>query len=140
MLKFFWVTNKQDFEEPIIENEDILDEELDQEVGQVAVDILETPYEIIILAPIAWITIEDVDLWFKDNILTIKWERQIPEIYARDVKIKNRECFWGRFIRNIILPENLDFDTIKANIENNLLVITIKKLEFSAKRIDIDTV
>ncbi|MBT3726591.1 Hsp20/alpha crystallin family protein [bacterium] len=54
-----------------------------------------------------------------------------PEIYTINAKVRNNECFWGNFERNIILPENLDFDSIKASLENNLLIITISKLKFS---------
>ncbi|MBT6778792.1 Hsp20 family protein [bacterium] len=39
-----------------------------------------------------------------------------------------------------MLPENLDFDSIKANLENNLLVITIQKLSFTSQSIKIDRV
>jgi len=106
----------------------------------VAVDILETPYEIIVLAPIAWIELEDIDLSFSKSILTIKWYRAKPEIYSEDIEIKNSECFWWKFVRNIILPENLDFDNIKASLENNLLVITIQKLRFSSQNIKINRV
>lgn len=41
-------------------------------------------------------------------------------------------------MRNIILPENLDFDNIRATMENNLLVVNIKKLYFDSKEIKID--
>jgi HSP20 family molecular chaperone IbpA len=38
------------------------------------------------------------------------------------------------------LPENLNFDSIKANLENNLLIITISKLQFTSQSIKIDRV
>ncbi|MBT3728838.1 Hsp20 family protein [bacterium] len=38
------------------------------------------------------------------------------------------------------MPENLDFDNIKASLENNLLIVTIQKLQFSSKSIKIDRV
>jgi HSP20 family molecular chaperone IbpA len=70
--------------------------------------------------------------------LTISWFRKKPEIYDNDVLVKNAECFWWKFVRNIILPENLDFDNIKATMENNLLIVSIKKLYFESKEIKID--
>ena len=141
MFKFFWVSKKEEYTQ-LDENEYIEEEniELDSTAGQVALDILETPFEYIILAPIAWIELNDVDLSFNNNVLTIAWERKRPEIYSSDIVIKNSECFWWKFIRNIILPENLDFDSIKASIENNLLVITILKLKFNSKKIEIDQI
>ncbi len=138
MFKLFWVTT--DDKNIGSDGEMYIENELQEEVWQVAVDILETPYEIIVLAPIAWIELEDIDLSFNKSILTIKWYRAKPEIYSEDIEIKNSECFWWKFVRNIILPENLDFDNIKASLENNLLVITIQKLRFSSQNIKINRV
>jgi HSP20 family molecular chaperone IbpA len=138
MFKLFGVTNNEE----IIELDwDInISDELEDEVWQVALDILESPYEIIILAPIAWIELDDIDLTVNKSVLTIKWFRPKPEIYSDDIVIRNNECFWWKFLRNVILPENLDFDSIKANLENNLLIINIQKLKFSKHSIKIDRV
>mgnify|MGYP003963050275 FL=1 len=138
MFKLFWVSNDEEVVE--LDEEINMNDELEDEVWQVAVDILETPYELIILAPIAWIELEDVDLSFNKSVLSIKWYRTKPEIYSSDITVRNNECFWWKFVRNIIMPENLDFDNIKASLENNLLIVTIQKLQFSSKSIKIDRV
>lgn len=141
MFKFFRVNKDNEFQE--LEEDNTSDLELEaenEEIWQVAVDILETPREIIILSPVAWIEFEDIDLSFHDQVLSIRWERLQPEIYTSNVIVKNKECYWGKFVRNIILPENLDFDDIKASIENNLLVITIPKLQFPGHNIKIEKV
>lgn len=138
MLKIFWVTNKEEILD--LDTEIDITEELEEETWQVSLDILETPYEIIILAPIAWIELEDIDLSINKSVLTIKWFRPKPEIYSDEIIVRNNECFWWKFSRSVILPENLDFDSIKANLENNLLVITIQKLKFSSHNIKIDRV
>jgi len=138
MFKLFWVTKKEEIVE--LDDEINLEEELDEEVWQVAIDILETPYELIILAPIAGIELNDIDLQINKSILTIKWHRPKPEIYSDNIIVRNNECFWWEFVRNVILPENLDFDSIKANLENNLLIVTIQKLQFTSQSIKIDRV
>lgn len=140
MFKIFWVSKNDEFQELDIDEQEYedLEEELQEEVWQLAVDILETPYEFIILAPIAWIELNDIDLSFNNNVLTIRWIREKPEIYAKEVTVRNNECYWWKFVRNIILPENLDFDNINANIENNLLVVTIDKLQFEGRKIEIE--
>ena len=138
MFKLFWVANNDEIVE--LDWDIDISEELEDEVWQVALDILETPYEIIILAPIAWIELDNIDLTVNKSVLTIKWFRSKPEIYSDDIIVRNRECFWWKFLRNVILPENLDFNSIKANLENNLLIITIQKLKFSKHSIKIDRV
>lgn len=136
MIKIFWLWEEENLEENYDEN--IALEEDKNDVWQVAVDIIENDYEIVILAPVAWIALEDIDLSFKNSILTISWFREKPEIFDEKSIVKNSECFWWRFIRNIILPDNLDFDNIKATMENNLLIISIKKLYFESRWIKIN--
>lgn len=141
MFKFFGVSKQEEFED-ILEDDDQTSDSslLDDEIWQIAVDILETKFEIIILAPVAWIDLDDIDISYHNNILTIKWDRERPEIFNKDLIIRNSECFWWEFNRNIILPENLDFDSIKATLDNNLLVITIDKLKFSNHSIKIEKI
>lgn len=111
---------------------------LEDEIWQLALDVLENEDEVVLLAPIAGIDLDNIDIAFSQGILTIKWNRQAPEFYLGGFDIKNSECFWWEFVRNIILPENLDFDSIKATMENNLLTIRIKKLQFAAQNIKIN--
>lgn len=141
MFKIFGVSKEEEYADVLEKEEEDLDSsEFNDEIWQIAVDILETKFEIIILAPVAWIWLEDIDISFHNNILTIKWERNRPEIFEKDLIIRNSECFWWEFKRNIILPENLDFDSIKATLDNNLLVITIDKLKFSNHSIKIEKI
>jgi len=138
-MKIFWVGN-DDIKKIDIETDDsVLEEEI--ESGQIALDILETPEKIIIYAPIAWIELEDIDLTLNKSVLTIKWERIAPDNYNNENNIlRNSECYWGRFVRNIILPENLDFEKIKATMENNLLKITFSKIYISKQNIKINRI
>jgi HSP20 family molecular chaperone IbpA len=131
MFKIFWVSKEEEdntseeFDLDVINSNEETNEE---NVWQVALDILESEDYVYIIAPIAWVIYEDIDLSINKTVLTIKWTREKPEEYNIEwIKIKNEECFWWKFIRNIILPENLDFDNIKATMENNLLIIHIKK-------------
>lgn len=135
MFKFFWVGTDDNLHDL---DEELQDDYAEKEVWQLALDILETPNEVIIVSPVAGIDLDDIDLSFKEAVLTIKWTRKKPEIFDSEVIIRNSECFWWEFVRNIILPENLDFDTIAATMENNLLIITIRKLTFSSQNIKIN--
>lgn len=140
MLNIFWIQNKEKESnnidvEIIKSDEDIKNEE----IGQVALDILDSNSNIYIIVPIAWVQQDDIDISLNKNVLTISWNRQKPEEYFLDwIQIKNSECFFWKFLRNIILPENLDFDNIDAKMQNNLLIITIPKLIFDVKNIKIN--
>jgi len=140
-MKIFWVWEKNDIKEIDIneDNDSILDE--DKDSGQIALDIIETPENIIIIAPIAWVELEEIDLILNKSVLTIKWNRVKPSFYLEiENKVRNSECYWWKFVRNIILPENLDFDMVKAVMENNLLQVSIPKLYISTQNIKINRV
>jgi len=139
-MKIFWVWRDDKIKEIEIESDDsVLEEE--EESGQIALDIVETPEKIIIIAPIAGVELNEIDLILNKNVLTIKWERLEPTVLLDKYNtIRNSECFWWRFVRNIILPENLDFDMIKAVMENNLLQVSIPKLYLSSQNIKINRV
>ncbi len=117
-----------------IHDEDTLPE---AEVGQVALDILDTEHAIYIIAPMAGIGMEEIDISTARNVLTIAGERQRPDIYLDVTQMLVSECFFGRFSRSVILPENLALNKITATIENNLLTIHIPKIQFPSKSIKI---
>ncbi len=136
MFNIFNVSEKKEKDNISVEiNEgDILEEN----VWQVALDIIENEDFILIVAPLAWVDIENVDISISKNILTISWERIKPTFYDEEAKILVKECFFGPYSRSVILPENLAFNKIHATMENNLLLVEIPKLKFDSKTIKID--
>lgn len=145
MFKLFWVGKEDDDilevdnELDIDVSESLEEEDLEEEIGQVALDVLESDREIVIVAPIAGVELEHIDISLQKTILTIKWEREKPMEYTEwNVTIRNSECYFGKFVRNIILPENLELNKIKAYMENNMLIITVPKLKFDSQSIKID--
>ncbi len=118
---------------------EVNDEEvIEEDVGQIALDILELEDSIVVVAPLAWVDIDEVDIAVSRNILTISWERWQPDIYNDANKILVQECFFWPYSRSIILPENLALNKIRATMENNLLLVEIPKLQFPSKTIKID--
>ncbi len=142
-MKIFWVWEEKYEEIEDIQEENIWEIEVkiddsNIEKGQIALDIIENPEEIIIISPIAWIDLEDISISLKDWVLTISWFRKKPiDLYLHWSVLRVSEVFWGKFSRNIILPENLNLDEIKAILEKNLLIIRIPKLKFVGKQIEI---
>jgi len=133
-----WEENEQSISVEIWDDRnDIHDEEL----WQIALDVLENHESVYILAPVAWIELGDIDISVHETTLTISWTRNRPkEFHDSSIKIKNSECFWGRFLRNIILADNMDFSWVKAVMENNLLVIHVPKLRFDSQSIKINRI
>ncbi len=105
-----------------------------KEVGQLSVDIYHTDKEIVVLAPIAGVSKEDIHLSVTDDVFVIKGSRPAQE----DVPEENyytRECFWGDFSRSIVLPLEADGKNISASFENNVLEIRIPKVKQESTKI-----
>lgn len=139
MFKLFWVSGWDEDEEDL----EVLDKEIsenDNDLGQISLDIIEKKDSIIIIAPIAWVLLKNIDLTVNKNVLVISWNREKPFDYYEWNIIRNSECFWWEFVRNIILPENMDFDNIKAVMENNLLIVNIPKISLDSKTIKINKI
>jgi len=118
-----------------VEIRDDADHETD--IGQIAVDILDTANSIIIVAPVAGVDPADIDIGLSRNILTLSWNRKESPIYLDARRMLVEECFYGAFSRSIILPENLWFDEIRATVEHNVIMITIPKLTLISKTIKV---
>lgn len=138
MFKLFWVSWWDDEEEL-----DILDKEIednDNDLWQISLDIIEKNDSIIIIAPIAWVLLKNIDITVNKNVLIISWNRKKPLDYYEWNKLRNSECFWWEFVRNIILPENMDFDNIKAVMEDSILIINIPRINLDNKTIKINKI
>lgn len=149
-MKLFWVGDDTSPQNIKIQKNDADEENHDlsyddfsdvEEVGQIALDVLESHQALYILAPVAWIELSEIDISIKDNVLTISGLRKRPkEFYEYEMRVKNEECFWGRFKRNIILSENMDLSKVEAVMENNLLVIHIPKIRFDSTSVKINKI
>lgn len=109
-------------------------EPLKKEVGQLSVDIYRTDKEIVILAPIAGISKDNVKLSVTDDVLVIQGERPSKENVPEE-NYYTQECFWGNFSRAIVLPEEADSKNISASFDNNVLEIRIPKGEIEQTKI-----
>lgn len=101
---------------------------LKKEVGQLSLDIYYTDKEIVILAPIAGVSKENITLTLTEDVLVIKGTRELMETVPEE-NYYTKECFWGDFARSIVLPLEADSKNITASFEKNVLEIRIPKTE-----------
>jgi len=147
-MKLFWVDDESDHKNDwnftninvsMTQTDEAMSDE--EEVGQIALDVLENHESVYLLAPVAGIELWDIDISIHETTLTISWIRNKPkEFFDPSLEVKNSECFWWKFLRNIILPDNMDFSWVKAVMENNLLVIYIPKIRFDSQSIKINRI
>lgn len=96
--------------------------------GQLVVDVYETEEDLIIQSAIAGIKNEDIDIALENDIIIIKGERINPT-EDEDKNYFTRECYFGPFYREIIIPREIDASLIDANIKNGMLIIRMPKTE-----------
>ncbi len=104
----------------------VSDEEYDDD-GQLTIDVYQNPDEIILESPIAGVRPEDVDVSITNESVTVKGKRE-HERRVRDDDYFYQECYWGRFSRSIILPQEVDAERSEAFIKNGVLTIKMPKL------------
>lgn len=97
--------------------------------GQLPVDVLENKDEIRVVAPLAGVDIDAVEVVITEDVLTIKGRRELdPELSSlRGVDYYAQECYWGEFQRSIILPMHAETSQIEATEKNHILTIRIPK-------------
>ncbi len=115
---------------PSQENENSTQEEwlTEDYEGQLALDVYQTPNEIVIKSAIAGVRPEDIDISINNDLLTIRGKRHQDET-VKDEDYFYRECYWGGFSRSIILPLEVNTDAIEASFKNGILTITLPKIK-----------
>lgn len=96
--------------------------------GQLAIDVYETDSELILTAPIAGVSPENIDVQISDEFITIKGERA-DQKQAEASGYHIQECYWGAFSRSFEIPIQVDADQAQAIMKNGILTVVIPKLQ-----------
>lgn len=103
------------------------------EEGQLAIDVFETEDDIVIQSTIGGIKAEDLDVSIEDDMVTIRGSRE-NKIEKEGKKYFYQECFWGSFMRKVILPEEVDAGKSTASIKDGVLTLTMPKIHRKTKK------
>lgn len=109
------------------DEEESPEEIFEETEGELTVDVYQTPNSFIIESTIAGVNPEDIDISLTPESITIKGKREKEEKIKTENYI-HQECYWGRFSRTIILPQEIDPDKTSASIKNGVLKITLPKI------------
>lgn len=96
--------------------------------GQLAVDVYQTPSDVVIVSTIAGITIADLDVAIRNDTVTIRGVRRPVETVA-DEQYFYRECYWGGFSRSIVLPVEVRADKASAILKHGVLTVRLPKAD-----------
>jgi HSP20 family protein len=98
------------------------------EVPIPALDIYQTPSDVVVKATLPGLKPEDVTIDISGEMLTIKGETKAEqEIKKEDYLYQERR--YGAFSRSVILPSGLKTEKSEATMEDGVLTLTIPKAE-----------
>ncbi len=95
--------------------------------GQLTVDVYQTPNDIVVESAIAGVKPDDIDISVSSDSITIRGERK-RESRVKDDDYFYQECYWGRFSRSVILPQEVNPDDATVDFKNGILTVRLPKL------------
>ncbi len=100
--------------------------------GELAIDVYQTDKELVIQSAIAGVRPENLDIVIEKDHVVIRGVRENPA--EKGVDYFYKECYWGRFSKEIILPAEVDNSRAEAAMNKGVLTIKMPKIEREKKR------
>lgn len=100
----------------------------DETEGELAVDVYQTPLEIVIQTMVSGVKPEDLQIAITREMVTIKGRREL----SREISHENyfqKELYWGSFSRTILLPAEVEVEEAEAIEKHGLLTIHLPKID-----------
>jgi HSP20 family protein len=123
---------EEDMDEILDESEEYDDKpnifEETEEVGELTVDVFQTPSEIVIKTMVAGVKPDDLDVSITRDSVTIHGHREEDRTLSGEDYF-HKELYWGTFSRTIILPEEIDVDGAEASEKYGMLTLRLPKLD-----------
>lgn len=94
--------------------------------GQLTVDVYQTANDIIVESAIAGVRPEDIDINVTPDSVSIRGSREREE-REEGKDYLYQECYWGRFGRSIILPQEVDPENADVRFKNGILTVRLPK-------------
>ncbi len=105
---------------------------VEEEEGQLTVDVYQTPGEIIIQTMVAGVRPEDLSINITRDMITIKGKREENRNINED-NYFTKELYWGSFSRTILLPQEIEVEDAEATEKHGLLMIRLPKIDKERK-------
>lgn len=94
--------------------------------GELAVDFYQTEDSFVIQAPIGGVSADDLDVSVENGVVSISGTRQNPS-EDTERSYYTKECHWGAFARQVLLPEEVDPEEIEAALKEGILTLRLRR-------------
>jgi HSP20 family protein len=98
---------------------------LDPSEWNPAVDVYETPDEMIVVAEIPGVDPASIDLAITGNVLSVRGVKESGDLPEPLVQVRERR--FGGFHRQLVLPNEVDFDKAQAEANQGVLKVRLPK-------------
>jgi HSP20 family protein len=98
-----------------------------------AIDVQEDNENLIVRAELPGLKRENIDISLHENTVTISGERKKVEI-REGAKVSREERSFGRFVRSLSLPKQVDTTKAKATYKDGILTVSLPKSEEAKPR------
>jgi HSP20 family protein len=98
-----------------------------------AVDIYETPNELVVKADLPDVNEKDIDVRVENSLLTIRGERKFEKSVSEENFLRVERTY-GAFSRSFSLPNTVNAEAIGADYKDGVLTVTLPKREESKPR------
>ena len=106
--------------------------EEENEEAELAVDVYQTPTDIIVQTFVAGVRPDDLELSISRDMVTIVGKRE----EHRNIDESNyftKELYWGKFSRTISLPQEIEPEEVEATERQGLLTVRLQKIDKDKK-------
>ena len=107
-----------------------IEEENDE--AELAVDVYQTPSEIIVQTMVAGVKPDDLEITIGRDIITIRGKREESRTIEED-NYFSKELYWGKFSRIISLPAEVEPEEVEATERHGLLTVKLQKIDKEKK-------
>lgn len=101
--------------------------------GWLTIDVYQTPQDIVVESAVAGVDPDSLDITATPDSLAIKGERQRRK-EVKDEDYLYQECYWGRFSRSVILPQEVDPENATVGFKNGILTVRLPKVNRKKSR------
>ena len=98
------------------------------EIWGPAIDVVGDADKVTLKAELPGMSKDDVEVYLDNGVLTISGEKKQCKCDESTERYYN-ECRYGRFTRQVRLPEGLDAEKIDAQFADGVLTVTVPKSE-----------
>jgi HSP20 family protein len=95
--------------------------------GWLTIDVYQTPQDIVVESAVAGVNPDELDITATTDSIAIKGERRRSK-EVKDGDYLYQECYWGKFSRSVILPQEVDPDNATVDFKNGILTVHLPKV------------